>query len=73
MATLDSALATESPEMREIRSSICARSELLSGIPWLNDRLLKFQLAPQLQDLLHQADLKWTAGGLLADVRSLLR
>jgi tight adherence protein B len=42
------------------------KSEMLSAIPWLNRRLLKFQLAPYLYNLLHQADLKWTAGGLLA-------
>ena len=39
---------------------------MLSGIPWLNRKLLKFDLAPRVHTLLNQADLKWTAGGLLA-------
>jgi tight adherence protein B len=63
-ATLDSALATESQEehgqILDLR-----KSELLSSIPWLNQRLLKIELGPRVQSLLYQADLKWTAGGLL--------
>jgi tight adherence protein B len=65
LASLDSALATESPIMRDQIVNL-RKSELFSGIPWLNRKLLKFQLAPYLYTLLHQADLKWTAGGLLA-------
>jgi tight adherence protein B len=42
------------------------KSELLSSIPWLNQRLLKIELGPRVQSLLYQADLKWTAGGLLS-------
>jgi tight adherence protein B len=63
-ATLDSALATESQE--DFNAIVNLRkSQLLSNIPWLDRRLLKFELAPRLQALLYQADLKWTAGGLL--------
>jgi tight adherence protein B len=65
LASLDSALATESPMARDQIVDL-RKSEMLSAIPWLNRRLLKFQLAPYLYNLLHQADLKWTAGGLLA-------
>jgi tight adherence protein B len=65
LASLDSALATESPDMRDQIVNL-RKSEVFSGIPWLNRRLLKFQLTPHLYNLLHQADLKWTAGGLLA-------
>jgi tight adherence protein B len=65
LASLDSALATESPIARDQIVNL-RKSEVLSGIPWLNRRLLKFQLAPHLYNLLRQADLKWTAGGLLA-------
>jgi tight adherence protein B len=41
------------------------KEELLSTVPWLNRWLQKLELAPRLQILLSQADLKWTAGGLL--------
>jgi tight adherence protein B len=64
LATLDSALATESLEQREQLLDL-RKSELLSGIPWLNRKLLSFKLAPMLQTLLRQADLKWTAGQLM--------
>jgi tight adherence protein B len=63
-ATLDSALATESLEERSQIVNL-RKSDLLSNIPWLNRKLLKFELAPRLQTLLYQADLKWTIGGLL--------
>jgi tight adherence protein B len=36
-----------------------------SGIPWLNRWLHQFELVPQLQLLLIQADLKWSAAGLM--------
>jgi tight adherence protein B len=41
------------------------KSELLSGIPWLNRWLLKMELAPRMRLLLYQANLKWTTGRLL--------
>jgi tight adherence protein B len=65
IASLDSALATDTPVVRDQIVNL-RKSELLSSIPWLNRRLLKLELAPRLYTLLHQADLKWTAGGLLA-------
>jgi tight adherence protein B len=64
-ATLDSALATESQEMRDQIVNL-RKNEQLSAIPWINSRLGKLEIGPQLQALIHQADLKWTAGGLLA-------
>ncbi len=64
LASLDSALATETPQVRDQIVNL-RKSELLSGIPWLNRRLLKFDLAPRLNNLLHQADLRWTPGALL--------
>jgi tight adherence protein B len=64
-ATLDSVLATESQEMRDQIVDL-RKNQQLSAIPWLNDRLLNFSIAPQLQALIHQANLKWTAGGLMA-------
>jgi tight adherence protein B len=65
-ATLDSALATESTEERGPIVNLRKDDQVLSGIPWLNRKLLQFELAPRIQTLLYQADLKWTAGTLLA-------
>jgi tight adherence protein B len=64
-ATLDSALATESQEMRDQIVNL-RKNEQLSAIPWINNRLGKLEIGPKLQTLLHQANLQWTAGGLLA-------
>jgi tight adherence protein B len=64
-ATLDSALATDRQE--DIDQIIDLRkNERISSIPWLNRRLLKFELVPRLQAWINQADLKWSAGSLLA-------
>ena len=65
LATLDSALATESPAERDQILNV-RKDEMLSAIPWLNKKLLEFQLAPRVYSLLRQADLKWTPGGLIA-------
>jgi tight adherence protein B len=64
-ATLDSALATDRQEDREALINL-RKNELFSTIPWLNRRLNQLELAPRLQALLYQADLKWSTGGLLA-------
>jgi tight adherence protein B len=64
-ATLDSALATESREMREQIVNL-RKNEQFSAIPWINSRLGKLEVGPKLQALIHQADLQWTAGTLLA-------
>jgi tight adherence protein B len=42
------------------------KNEQFSAIPWINNRLSKLELGPQLQALIHQANLKWTAGSLLS-------
>jgi tight adherence protein B len=65
LATLDSALATESPSAREQIVNL-RKDSALSSIPWLNAKLLRFQLAPYLHGLLKQANVKWSAGRLLA-------
>jgi tight adherence protein B len=64
-ATLNSALAADIAEKHDSLIDI-RKIELLSGIPWLNRKLLKFEVAPLLHNLLHQADLNWTAGALLS-------
>jgi len=63
-ATLDSALATDNVAERAQIIDL-RKNNLLSSVPWLNRKLLQYALAPRLQTLLYQADLKWTAGGLL--------
>jgi tight adherence protein B len=63
-ATLDSALATESKEYRDQVVNL-RKNEQLSAIPWINTRLSKLEIGPKLQALIHQANLKWTAGSLL--------
>ncbi len=64
LAVLESALGVERaaghPELVDIR-----KDELLSAVPWINRWLQKMEIAPRLRILLYQADLKWTAGGLL--------
>jgi tight adherence protein B len=65
LASLDSALATESPEEHDQILNL-RKNETLSAIPWLNKKLLQYQLAPLVYSLLRQADLKWTPGGLIA-------
>jgi tight adherence protein B len=65
LATLDSALATDSPSLREQIVDL-RKDASLSSIPWLNAKLLRFQLAPHLHQLLKQANIKWSAGRLLA-------
>jgi tight adherence protein B len=64
-ATLDSALATESREMREQIVNL-RKNEQFSAIPWINNRLGSLELGPQLQALIHQANLQWTVGSLLS-------
>lgn len=64
MSVLQAALATSkrtsADQIVDIR-----KEELLSSLPLLNRWLLKLELAPRLRMLLYQADLNWTAGGLL--------
>jgi tight adherence protein B len=64
--TLDSALATESPEDRSSILDLRKAEQHMSSIPWLNTKLLEIELTPRIQSLLYQADLKWSPGGLLA-------
>jgi tight adherence protein B len=41
------------------------KEDLFSALPTLNRILLKLEIAPRLRLLLYQANLKWTAGGLI--------
>jgi tight adherence protein B len=64
MTVLQAALATgnrvTADQIVDIR-----KVELLSAVPFLNRWLLRLELAPRLRTLLYQADLKWTAGGVI--------
>jgi tight adherence protein B len=64
LTALQSALATDKLQGRDQIVDI-RKKELLSAIPLLNRWLLKIELAPRLHRLLYQANLKWTAGGLI--------
>jgi tight adherence protein B len=64
-ATLDSALATDSPEERSQIGSL-RKTEQFSSIPWINSKLRQLELAPRLQAFLSQADVHWSTGTLLS-------
>ena len=64
MATLDMALAADSPVSRDEVVDL-KKHELLSAVPILNRWLSSIELAPRLRLLLKQAELNWTAGGLI--------
>jgi len=64
MATLDLALATNSVGSRDEIVDV-RKHEILSAVPFLNRWLSGVELAPKLRLLLHQSDVKWTAGFLL--------
>lgn len=61
---LASALATEVPEQRDLIVNL-RKDQQISSIPWLNKKLLQFEIAPYLRRLLDQANLSWSAGRLL--------
>jgi tight adherence protein B len=62
---LASALATETPEVRDLVVDL-RKDEQVSSIPWLNKKLLQFELTPYLRKTLDQANLSWSTGRLLA-------
>ena len=64
LATLDSAIKVDRRDLLPQKLNV-RKNELLSSIPWLNEKLLKFELTPYLRRLLSQADLDWSAGRLL--------
>jgi len=64
MATLDSAIKVDRRDLLPQKLNV-RKNELLSSIPWLNQKLLKFELTPYLRNILSQADLDWSAGRLM--------
>jgi tight adherence protein B len=65
LAALDSALKLDTRTPQAIQALDVRKPELLSSIPWLNKKLLKFELTPYLRRTLTQAALNWSAGRLL--------
>jgi tight adherence protein B len=61
---LTSALATEAPEQRDLIVDL-RKDTQISSIPWLNKKLVNFELTPYLRKILDQANLSWSAGRLL--------
>lgn len=64
LAVLESALVVEKAQGHDDIVDV-RKEELLSAVPWLNRWMQKLEIAPRLRILLYQANLKWTAGGLL--------
>lgn len=64
ITVLQAALATGQKKAADQIVDI-RKEELFSSLPLLNRWLLKLELAPRLRTLLYQADLDWTAGGLI--------
>jgi tight adherence protein B len=64
LATLDSAIKVDRRDLLPQKLNV-RKNEMLSSIPWLNQRLLQFELTPYLRRMLSQADLNWSAGRLL--------
>ncbi|HTY83873.1 MAG TPA: type II secretion system F family protein [Silvibacterium sp.] len=64
LTVLQAALTAADPEPPDPIVDV-RKEELLSAVPMLNRMLLKLELAPRLRHLLYQANLKWTAGGLI--------
>lgn len=64
LVVLDAALSTENKKTSDPIVDV-RKEELLSAVPLINRLLLKIELAPRLRHLLYQANLKWTAGGLI--------
>lgn len=62
---LDSALATETPEVQNLVVNL-RKNEQVSSIPWLNKKLVRLELTPFLRKILDQANLSWSTGRLLS-------
>jgi tight adherence protein B len=65
LAQLDAVLKTESKQVVRQQNMNLRKDEKLSSIPWLNKKLLSFELAPYLRKTLSQAELDWSPGRLL--------
>jgi len=64
-SSLETALAIEGVNTEDPVLNF-RKTDRVSAIPWLHRTLLKSELAPQINRLIHQANLSWTPGGLLS-------
>lgn len=64
LTVLQAALSSDAPRTADPIVDI-RKQELFSAVPFINRLLLKLEIAPRLRHLLYQANLKWTAGGLI--------
>lgn len=64
LTVLHAALSADKPEPPDPIVDV-RKQELFSALPFLNRMLIRMELAPRLRHLLYQANLRWTAGGLI--------
>ncbi|HVJ07451.1 MAG TPA: type II secretion system F family protein [Acidisarcina sp.] len=64
LAALESALATDTLNSRDQIVNV-RKDELFSAVPWIHRWLLKMKIASRMRQLLYQANLKWSVGGML--------
>lgn len=64
LTVLEAALSSDAPIAADPIVDI-RKKELFSAVPLINRILLRLELAPRLRHLLYQANVKWTAGGLI--------
>ena len=64
LVSLQAALATSTSSAVDAQVDL-RKNEMLSQIPWINRVLMRIEFAPKLRLMLYQAELKWTAGGMM--------
>jgi tight adherence protein B len=64
IAVLDAALASDKQALGDQVIDV-RKSDEFSAVPWVNQWLLKIELAPRLRNTLYQSGLKWTVGKLV--------
>lgn len=64
LTVLQAALSAKDPTPPDLIVDV-RKNELFSAVPFINRMLLKLEVAPRLRHILYQANLKWTAGGLI--------
>lgn len=64
LTVLEAALSSDTPVTADPIVDV-RKKELFSAVPLINRILLRLEIAPRLRHLLYQANVKWTAGGLI--------
>ena len=65
VATLESVIKSEMPKISKMALDF-RKKEQLSSIPWLNRKLQKMQVAPDLRQMLQQGAIDWSPGRFLS-------